>query len=106
MRWATRLAVTSALATAGAAFVVNRSAAFRADAMRSVRQLYGDARRGVTASEVAARLPTLPSPIERYLHYAIAASPSAIATAHMRHSGTFRTGPRQSWFPIDGEQYF
>ena len=96
MRWTSSLAVTSALAAAGAAFVVTRNSRFRADAMRSVRLLFDDARSDVRASDVEARLSTLPSPIRRYLDYAIAAHPPAIATAHLRHSGAFRMSPRQS----------
>ncbi len=48
----------------------------------------------------------LPEPVLRHLRYAVPESAPAIRTVRLRHGGSFRTGPGQPWFPIEGEQYF
>lgn len=56
--------------------------------------------------QVAARWPSLPDPVRRYLRYAVPEQAPAIHAARLKHDGFFRTKPGQRWFRIHGEEYF
>jgi hypothetical protein len=78
----------------------------------SVRPVGSDIRRLLSASaatigpdELRTRRDTLPSPVRRYLEYALTDA-APMHDAHLWHRGTFRTAPGKNWLPIDGEQYF
>lgn len=67
--------------------------------------MFAHAGAAVGADALRTQRHALPDPVRRHLDYAITASAPAIQTARLRHTGTFRTGEKQSWSPIDGEQY-
>jgi len=69
-------------------------------------RLFANASGLVGPDELHARENTLPEPVRRYLHYAIAEGAQAIGTVRMQHGGDFRTKPDQRWFAIEGQQYF
>jgi hypothetical protein len=73
---------------------------------RDVAALFAMATTSIGREQLDRRLPQLPEPVQRYLRFAVSESAPAIRAARLRHGGTFRTSPVQSWMPIQGEQYF
>lgn len=73
---------------------------------REVELLFHGAALSVGPDTLRARRDTLPSPVQRYLQYAIGEDAPAIRTARLRHGGLFRTSPDSRWWSIEGEQYF
>jgi hypothetical protein len=60
----------------------------------------------VGSEQLKARWDSLPEPVQRYLRFAVAATPPAIRTAHLRHDGGFRPSPNMRFLPIRGEECF
>lgn len=73
---------------------------------RDVAALFSTATASIGPERLASRLARLPEPVRRYLRFAVGDAARPIRAARLRHSGTFRTSPTQSWMPIEGEQYF
>ena len=69
-------------------------------------ELFAAASGVVGEDELGVRRDSLPEPVRRYLHYAIAEGAQPIRTVRMQHGGHFRTKPDQRWFAIKGQQYF
>jgi hypothetical protein len=79
---------------------------FRALVSREVDELLGSSALRVGPDQRRSRWDTLPDPVRRHLRYAIREDAPAVATAHLRHDGLFRTSPDLPWWAITGEQYF
>lgn len=73
---------------------------------RDVAALFATATTSIGREQLDRRLPQLPEPVQRYLRFAISEAALPLRTARLKHGGTFRTSPAQSWMPIQGEQYF
>ncbi|MCB9640315.1 MAG: hypothetical protein H6728_06695 [Myxococcales bacterium] len=48
----------------------------------------------------------LPSPIQRYLRYALREGQPFVKSVALVQKGVIRTGPKQDWMPITAQQYF
>ena len=79
---------------------------FRALVSSEIDELLGRAALIVGPEQMRSRWATLPDPVRRHLRYAIRDTAPAIATAHLRHDGLFRTSPGMPWWETTGEQYF
>jgi hypothetical protein len=97
---------TAAAAIGGAMLIASQHRQFRCATEADVHALFSASETRIGHAALDARWHTLPAPIQRHLTYAITAAAPSIRTARLRHAGTFRTGPRQPWSPIVGEQYF
>lgn len=53
-----------------------------------------------------ANLKDLPSPVKRYLKYALPPESPIISYARIRHGGLFRIHPSEKWSKIKAEEYF
>lgn len=48
----------------------------------------------------------LPEPVQRYAEYSCIIGTENIKYAHLKHTGFFRTAPKQDFVPINGEAFF
>jgi hypothetical protein len=97
---------TTAAAIGGALLIVSKHRQFRCATEADVHAVFSASDTSVGRAALDARWDTLPAPIQRHLTYAVTTAAPSLRTARLRHAGTFRTGPRQRWSPIVGEQYF
>jgi hypothetical protein len=80
--------------------------AFRKQVARDVSTLLSSTMSSVGPQKLAAKLDSLPEPVQRYLRFAIQEGAAAIRTVCLKHGGSFRTKPEQRWLPIRGVEYF
>lgn len=79
---------------------------FRAEFHRLATQLLGDAENMAAAKPDPPLAHLLPTPVRRYLKFAILPGAPTVITARLHHEGSFRTSPRQRWMRIRGEEVF
>jgi hypothetical protein len=99
------IAILAAFAALAIASLAGRRR-FRQRVTTEVAGLYSGPGPEIGSSQLCARLDSLPAPVRRYLRYTVSEGAPAIRTVRLKHEGHFRTGPKQRWLPIEGEQYF
>ncbi|NRB50546.1 MAG: hypothetical protein HRU41_22950 [Saprospiraceae bacterium] len=71
-----------------------------------LQDLYQSVDQSPPLSYTAHSLTGLPEIVQRYFKYALTEGQAYIKQVRLKHSGEFRTSPKQGWKPIRGEEYF
>lgn len=103
MWWVVSWIVATLIGAVGTVASVN-SLRFRRRVAQEAREMAAASRE--VPPVPAARLSTLPPPVQRYLNKTIAGRSTAIRRVRLRHVGLFRPSLNGSWLQIRGQQSF